>query len=182
MKRISLVTLCLCCLIVTPRVLAQDGKKAATGHEWLHQLVGEWTYDAEATMEPGKPPMKMKGSESSRQVGDHWVQMENKGEVFGKPFVGILTVGFDDDKKKYVGTWIDSMNPTMMKYEGDLDSAGKVLTLNTSGPSPMDPNKICKFKDIIEVKSKDEKTLTSQMQKDDGTWVQFMTIKYQRKK
>ncbi len=25
-------------------------------HEWLHKLVGEWTCEAEASMEPGKPP------------------------------------------------------------------------------------------------------------------------------
>ena len=25
-------------------------------HEWLQQLVGEWTLEGEATMEPGRPP------------------------------------------------------------------------------------------------------------------------------
>ena len=30
-------------------------------HQWLQQLVGEWTYEAEATMEPGQPPSKFEG-------------------------------------------------------------------------------------------------------------------------
>ncbi len=25
-------------------------------HQWLQKLVGDWTYEAEATMEPGQPP------------------------------------------------------------------------------------------------------------------------------
>lgn len=32
-------------------------------HQWLQQLVGEWTYEAEATMELGQPPSKFEGSE-----------------------------------------------------------------------------------------------------------------------
>jgi hypothetical protein len=32
-------------------------------HQWLQKLVGEWTYDIEATMEPGKPPEKSTGTE-----------------------------------------------------------------------------------------------------------------------
>jgi hypothetical protein len=38
-------------------------------HQWLQQLVGEWTYEAEATMEPGQPPSKFEGSESVRSLG-----------------------------------------------------------------------------------------------------------------
>ena len=30
-------------------------------HQWLQQLVGEWTYEADATMEPGQPPLTVQG-------------------------------------------------------------------------------------------------------------------------
>lgn len=33
-------------------------------HQWLHQLVGEWTYETECVMGPDKPPAKFKGSET----------------------------------------------------------------------------------------------------------------------
>lgn len=40
-------------------------------HEWLEQLVGEWTSDMEAIMQPGEPPpFKPKGAESARAIGD----------------------------------------------------------------------------------------------------------------
>jgi hypothetical protein len=33
------------------------------------------------------------------------------------------STGFDPMKGKYVGTWIDSMSPTMMVLEGDFDAS-----------------------------------------------------------
>ena len=30
-------------------------------HRWLHKLVGEWTYEGDATMEPGQPAVKFMG-------------------------------------------------------------------------------------------------------------------------
>lgn len=38
-------------------------------HEWLHKLIGEWTYGTEATMEEGQPPAKFAGTESVRSLG-----------------------------------------------------------------------------------------------------------------
>jgi hypothetical protein len=38
-------------------------------HQWLQQLVGEWTYETEATMQPSQPPLKCKGSERVRSLG-----------------------------------------------------------------------------------------------------------------
>ena len=29
-------------------------------HHWLQRLIGEWTYEAEAVMEPGKPAERSK--------------------------------------------------------------------------------------------------------------------------
>jgi hypothetical protein len=31
-------------------------------HQWLHKFVGEWTYEADATCDPGQPPSKFTGS------------------------------------------------------------------------------------------------------------------------
>jgi hypothetical protein len=37
--------------------------------QWLQKLVGEWIYEANATMEPEKPLEKFKGTESVRSLG-----------------------------------------------------------------------------------------------------------------
>src|SRR5688500_4131390 len=79
-------------------------------HEWLKQFVGEWQSDVEITMEPGKPPMKGKGTERTRMLGGFWVVGEGTGEMEGMPapMTSRLTLGYDPQKSKYVGTWVDS--------------------------------------------------------------------------
>jgi len=159
---------------------APQPPKPQKEHDWLQQLVGEWETESEVITEPGKPPVKSKGVESGRSIGGFWIQCENRGEAFGTPYTGILTLGYDAEKKKYVGTWIDTMLPRLWTYEGAVDAAGKILTLEAEGPTG-EPGKVGKFRDAIELKSKDHKVLTSAMEKD-GKWVPYLTVNYRRKK
>ncbi|HEV8604702.1 MAG TPA: DUF1579 domain-containing protein [Tepidisphaeraceae bacterium] len=149
-------------------------------HEWLKQLAGDWEVNGEMYMEQGKPPMKNKGSESARMIGGFWVVAENKGTMMDTPMTGIMTLGFDPEKKKYVGTWVDSMAARLWQYEGTLDPTQKILTLETEGPCPLQGGKITKFKEVIEIKDKDHRTFTSNAELD-GKWVTMFKAEYQRK-
>jgi hypothetical protein len=155
--------------------------KPSSEHVWLQQFVGEWESDTEAYMEPGKPPMKSKGTENIYSLGGFWTISEIKSTMMDMPFAGNLTLGYDPSKKKYVGTWVDSMTGHLWEYEGTLDSAGKTLTLETEGACPMHPGKLSRFKEVIELKSKDHKVFTSSMQGEDGTWMTMMTSHSYRK-
>jgi hypothetical protein len=149
-------------------------------HEWLQQLAGEWETESEVAAEPGKPPMKMKGSESIRLLGKIWAINDVKSEMVAGGTLGMLTLGYDAEKKKYVGTWVDGMVNHLWRYEGTLDAAGKVLTLETEGPSH-EAGKLGKFRETIEIKSKDHKVFQSSILKD-GKWVVFLTTHSKRKK
>jgi len=83
--------------------LGQDAPKPHKEHEFLKQLEGEWTTESEAVMEPGKPASKWKGTDSTRTLGGFWALSEMKGDAMGEAMTGILTVGYDPAKKKYVG-------------------------------------------------------------------------------
>jgi hypothetical protein len=122
--------------------------------------------------------MKLNGTESTRSLSGFWTISEFKGDMMGVPSMGIMTLGYDAKKGKYVGTWVSSMDATMFKYEGAL--AGNTLALETEGPDPM-TGKVVKMRDIIEVKNKDHKVLTSFMQGEGGKWTQFMTMNSKRK-
>jgi hypothetical protein len=151
-------------------------------HEWLKQFVGEWEQEITVTMFPGQPPLKMKGSETARMLGGFWVIGEGKGEMLGMPFSNILTIGYDPEKKKYVGTWVDSSGSYLWKYEGSVDATGKILTLNTEGPNPMKEGQTAKYKETTEFKSKDQRVFTSSILGEDGKWTTVVTMVANRKK
>jgi Protein of unknown function (DUF1579) len=152
-------------------------------HQWLQKLVGEWTYEGEATMEPGKAPERFKGTDSVRSLGGLWVLGEGRGEMPGGGMeTMLLTLGYDTQKGRYVGTWVGSMMTNLWVYEGSLDSAGKVLTLDTEGPSFAGDGKLAKYQDVITLESDDHRVLTSRALGDDGKWQQFMTSHYRRRR
>ena len=152
-------------------------------HQWLQKLLGEWTFEGEATMEPGKPPEKFKGTERVRSLGDLWVLAEGEGECPSSgPATTMMTLGYDPQKKRYVGTWVGSMMTHLWVYAGVLDAAGRVLTLETEGPNMAAEGKVAKFKDVIVFKNDGHRVLTSHMLDDDGKWHGFMTANYRRKK
>jgi len=152
-------------------------------HQWLQKLVGEWTFEGECNMGPDQAPVKSTGSESVRSIGGLWVLCEGQGEMpGGGPCTTMMTIGYDPQKKRYAGTWIGSMMTNLWVYDGSLDAAGKVLTLSTEGPDMAAEGKTAKYKDVIEFKSDDHRTLTSHMMGQDGKWQHFMTANYRRKK
>ncbi len=139
-------------------------------HEWLKQFVGEWQGDFGDAVS------------TSRMLGGLWMVSDVKAQFGDISMAAVMTLGYEPAKKKYVGTWVDSMTAYLWKYEGTVDAAGKVLTLETEGPNPALGGKMVKMRDAIEIKSKDQFSLTSSMLGDDGKWQEFMTINYKRKK
>ncbi|MGH8849268.1 MAG: DUF1579 domain-containing protein [Polaromonas sp.] len=145
--------------------------------------MGDWTSEAEMAMGPDKPPTKCTGTESVRPLGDLWVLCEGRGEMPGGGMANMLmTLGYDPQKKAFIGSWVGSMMTHMWVYHGALDEAKKVLTLDTEGPSFTGDGKLARYRDTITIKSKDERVLTSHTLQDDGTWKGFMTATYRRVK
>lgn len=155
--------------------------KPAKEHEWLQKLVGNWASEMECVMGPDQPPMKSKGTESVRSVGGLWTLGEGSGEMpDGGKMTSFMTLGYDPQKQRFVGTFVASMMTHMWVYEGTLDAAGKVLTLDTEGPVFGAEGKMTKYKDIITFIDDDHRTLTSRILGDDGKWTEFMTAHYRR--
>ncbi len=150
-------------------------------HQWLDQLLGEWTNTGECDMGNGEPPMTSSGTESVRSMGGLWVVCEGKGEMpGGGPCEMLMTLGYDTAKKCFVGSWAGSMMSGMFVYRGQLDASGKVLTLDTEGPSFTGDGSTAQYQDVITIKSANERQLHSQTLQPDGTWKRFMTATYRR--
>lgn len=152
-------------------------------HRWLQQLVGEWTFEAESATAPGEPPTKTTGTESVRSLGGFWTVAESEGEMpGGGSSTAIMTLGYDPQKKRYVGTWVGGMMTHLWLYEGSLDASERVLSLECEGPSMSGDGTMAKYQDVIEIKSDDHRVLTSHVLGQDRQWQAFMTAHYRRRK
>ena len=101
----------------------------------------------------------------------------------GSPATMLMSLGYDPVKQQYVGTWMGSMMANLWVYNGTLDAEGKVLTLDTEGPSMCGgEGKTARYQDIIEFLNDDHRTLSSQVQGEDGKWTQIMKLVFRRTK
>lgn len=152
-------------------------------HLWLQKLVGEWTYTSSASMGPDMPPESCSGTESIRSLGDLWVLAEARGEMpGGGTMISLLTLGYEPENKRFVGTFIASAMTKLWVYEdGQLDASEKVLTMSAEGPDFTQPGKTAKYRDVIEFKSDDHRVMSSHALGDDGQWHQFMEATYRRR-
>ena len=151
-------------------------------HEWLQKLVGDWTFEIEAA-EPGQASTKSEGFESVRSLGGLWTLAEGRSPMpDGSDATSVMTLGYDPQKKRFVGTFVASMMTYLWIYEGELDEAGRVLTLDAEGPGMSADGKMVKYKDRIELMSDDHRVLSSSIQGEDGNWTKFMTAHYRRQR
>ncbi|MEW5797009.1 MAG: DUF1579 domain-containing protein [Candidatus Zixiibacteriota bacterium] len=155
--------------------------EAQKEHAWLRRMVGGWTYEIEACMKPGEAPVKFGGREVVRSAGDIWIIADGEGEMpGGGTGKTMLTAGYDTRSNRFVGSWVGSMMTYLWVYEGELDSAQKVLTLNCEGPDFMGDSGTLKYKDVHTLISDNERTLTGNVLGKDGKWTEMMMCKYRR--
>jgi hypothetical protein len=143
-------------------------------HAWLQKLVGEWTYEVAGDE-------KMTGKEIIKPVGPFWIVGES---VFTMPGGGEgtsrITVGFDPQKGRFVGTWVGSMMTYLWVYDGALDASGRVLTLAADGPSMAGDGMTASYEDIIEMVSDDHRLFRARVRGAGGEWQPMMSAEYRR--
>jgi Protein of unknown function (DUF1579) len=149
-------------------------------HQWLDQFIGEWISEVEWSMGSDQPPSKSNGTEVVKSLGGLWIIAEGVSEMpDASSDKTMMTLGFDPQSDRFVGTFIGTMMTHLWIYNGSLDTTEKILTLDTEGPNFTQAT-MTKFKDIIEFASPDHRIMTSQILGDDGNWLQFMTAHYRR--
>jgi hypothetical protein len=146
-------------------------------HQWLAQLVGEWSSEMEAAMSPDGPTETHKSTERVRSLGGAWVVLE--GDM-GGDHQTIMTLGYDPAKGRFVGSFVGSMMTNQWVYEGELDETGNTLVLSTNGPSAAGDGSYTDYRDTMEIRGPDHRILSSSYRGPDGEWKHFMTAHYRR--
>ena len=143
--------------------------------------VGVWDAEVESFMEPGQPPTISKGTETSTLLGGLWLVSQFKSEWMGQPFEGFGTLGYDSARKKYVGTWVDSMSIGYSIVEGSFDPAKKTLTAWMEGPDLS--GNVTRMKETTEWKDADTRIFTMYAPQAQGEGERVsMRITYRRRK
>ena len=151
--------------------------EAQPEHGVLKKDAGTWT----ASMKMwtgGEEPIEATGIEVNKMIGDLWVSSTFEAEIFGQKFTGSGTFGYDPEKKKYIGSWVDSMTPYVSHMEGTYDADSKTMTLATKGKDPS--GSPTEGKNVAVYKDKDTRIFTMYMKQGDKM-VKTMEITYKRK-
>jgi len=115
---------------------------------------------------------------TGHMIGNFWVVIDHKADIGWLACHGRATYGFNLRKKKYVGTWTDSMVPILWQYEGEVD--GNKLAVDSEGPHPSLPGNH-KFRNTWEFKTDDQVVLTSEMERTDGKMIPILKSTCRRK-
>jgi Protein of unknown function (DUF1579) len=106
--------------------------------QMLAKSVGTWTGDISMWTKEGVPPTTSTlESVNDTILGGRYLQTKHTGQMWGMPFFGIGTTGYDNAKKIFVNTWIDNMGTGIIYMEGTWDAATKTIKFKGKSTDPM---------------------------------------------
>jgi Protein of unknown function (DUF1579) len=174
------------CLIVTAAfgpAASQDMPKPGAEHKVLESLVGTWSAKIKFWMDPSQPATEMEGIMVRKMfTGGFFLQEDFDGKFMGSDFKGMGLTGFDLVKKKYVGTWVDSMTSTIMTLEGTYDAKSKTFNMTTSDEIDPATGKKQKGRDTLRIMSPDHQVQEMFRTPEGGKETKAMEIHYHRVK
>lgn len=161
--------------------------KPSENHKLLEELAGSWTYNLKMWMDPNGKPQESKGTAVRKAIfGGRYFTTEVTGKFDmpgpdGKPttmdFKGMAIEGYDNVKKKFISSWVDSMSTMMMNTEGTYDPATKTFTHYAQ--CEMMPGMQVKIREAIKVTDKDHHTMEMYEDRGQGE-MKTMEISYTR--
>lgn len=148
-------------------------------HLELLKAVGTWDIDGKMYMEPGGDPMPTKAVETVSALGAWWIMGEFESEMFGMPFQGRSSCGYDPFHKQYVSTWCDSMSPSLFHMTGQKE--GDSLIMEGEGVDPSG-GAAAHYKTIDKTIDDDTHEFKMFMAGPDGTDILLFEMTYHRRK
>lgn len=145
------MTKCFACFCVAASALSSTARaqesllpKPTAEHKVLAAEEGTWDAVIKSYENgPESEPVLSRGVEVNTVItGGLWLASTFKGDFAGMEFEGRGQFGYDSTKKKYVGTWIDSMSPSLTVLEGTYDAKTKTMTYRGDGVCPIDGSKL----------------------------------------
>jgi Protein of unknown function (DUF1579) len=155
--------------------------KPGPEHEVFKTDAGTWDAVVEFTPAPGAPPMTTKGVEvNTLGCSGLCLISDFKGEMPGTEFHGHGLTTWDVVKKKYVGSWTDSMSQGLSTAEMTWDPDAKKFSGWMEGPDMT--GKVTKTRSVSEYRPDGTRVMTAFASGPDGKEMQVLRITYTRRK
>jgi hypothetical protein len=164
-----------------PCIAQEKPKSNPIELEVLKASIGVWDAEIEVWPEgPDSPSLKFKGVETNRPYGEYWISSDFDSEYMGQTMMVHSIIGYDQDKKKMVGTVIDH-GPYAASMNGDYDKDSRTVRWNTEAK---DPNgKLMVQRTLVTQKSADERMLVLSVPgKQENDFAKFMQIRFVKRK
>lgn len=162
---------------------AQDSPfpKPTAHHLAMKDQAGTWHAVAKMYMEPGKPPMVSKGTETNTLVaGGLWLKTEMKAEMMGAAFEGYGLSGYDTQAHAHVGSWVDSSGTWMAVTKGTCSKDCREQTLYFDGYD--EAGKPSSHKEVHTQVDRDHRTMVMYAKGKEGSYIRLMEMDYTRAK
>ena len=165
--------------------------KLNENHKLIGNLAGTWNYTVKFWMtgDPSLKPQESKGVAVRKPIwGGRYYTLDVSGKMQmpgedGKMkevvFKGMGLEGYDNAKKKFVGSWMDNMGTGIMMAEGTYDPATQTFTY--TGEYEQVPGMPQKIRETIKVVDKDHHTF-EWYENRGGNEVKTLEINYTRAK
>jgi hypothetical protein len=155
--------------------------KPGPDQEILARDAGTWDAVVETAAPDGSKTFS-KGTEvSTMGCGGMCLITDFSSEMMpGVPFKGHGLTAYDSTRKKYVGSWSDSMSNGIQESESAYDPASKSLTGWTQGVDST--GTAVKTKAVTSYPDADHRTMTMFVDGPDGKDLQVVKITYTRRK
>ena len=150
-------------------------------HQWMAKGVGDWKVESKMWYdENAKEPILGTGNCTNTMIlGGRYLQSKHTSEIMGMPFEGVATTGYDNGKKVFISSWIDSMGTGMYQLQGTLDEKTQTITMKGTAFDPV-TGKDCTVREVQ--KFVDDKTmLLEYFINKGGKEYKLMELKFTRK-
>jgi hypothetical protein len=169
------------CLVTGGAARAQEMPQPGPEHERLKKDVGVWDATIKNWGAPDTEAMEWTGVETNTlQPGGFWIISSFKGDFAGTEFCGNGATGFDPVKKKYVGTWVDSMTPVLMTTEGTFNPSTQELTMTGEMFDP-GSGKPARMRSVTKHNADGTRGMTMYMKPEGGDEYKMMEVAYKKR-
>jgi len=150
-------------------------------HHWLASFTGTWEADVIGYMDPTKPDTSKLTQTYSMILNGLYQEAKLTGTMMGMPFEGRSLNGFDNAKKKFQTTWMDSFSSGFTYMTGEYDSSSKTLNLKGTQSNPSTGEDMG-IREVMKIIDNDTYTLTMYGDAPGGKEIKFMEGTFKRKK